>query len=320
MTNERMRRLITGFVFALMFMLVSARGVQASPSQQEPPPGSSNPDCRECHWDVYISWEASAHGQGLSCGQCHLADQQDNHARLGHGAQGGPQQCMSCHTTGYDPETDTWQEDNIHCTACHSPVTANHPDEPMPTNRSEELCGQCHIQARFEWEVSQHGQAGVGCVNCHDQHNTSLKSSQDNVSEQCAVCHETLEAGFTTSMHAQQGLTCGDCHLSPLDGPVGEGSAKLNHTFEVDLATCVNCHMQELHQAAETSGAQPVKYLLPSSEVDAMASGKRAEAGAEQTPANPLGFIAVAGLAGLGVGLVSNSGLAHQLRRFFKKK
>jgi len=146
--------------FALALALLSLTSARAGNLEQTPQPTQPSSDCRECHWDIFITWEQSSHGKGLSCPQCHLVDQDENHAREGHGAQGGPQQCMDCHTTGYDPVTDTWVEDNIHCTSCHAPIPSNHPDEPVPTNRSADLCGSCHIQANFEWQVSKHGQAG----------------------------------------------------------------------------------------------------------------------------------------------------------------
>jgi hypothetical protein len=316
-------RLVIGIAFSSVFLLLLAGVTQAQESPQTPPtltpsvidsmiPGgqvkpSGLPDCRECHWEVYITWEESAHGQGLSCGQCHLGNQRDNHARTGHGAQGSPQQCMGCHTTGYDPKNDTWSEPNVHCTACHNPPNPNHPKEPMPTDRSEALCGSCHIQARFEWQNSQHGQAGVTCVNCHNQHRTSLKAGRDNISEQCATCHETREDGFSSSIHATHGLSCGDCHLAPLENQIGEGNAKRNHTFTVDIGVCMNCHKTQMHVKSVASGAQvtPVlataepAVLLQGGVIDSLSSASNQKVCAEPTPASPAGAIAVLSFFGL---------------------
>ncbi|MBI5934813.1 MAG: hypothetical protein HY867_14005 [Chloroflexi bacterium] len=297
------------FVAAAAFLtLVAAQSTQTRVAAQElvstpTPEGGGGPDCRECHWDIFVDWEGSKHGQGLSCGQCHLANQEGGHARLGHGAQGGPQQCMGCHTTGYDPATDTWNEDDVHCSACHSPIEAGHPEKPMPINRSVELCGRCHIQARFEWEISKHGQAGVACVNCHNQHKTTLKSGADHLSEQCAVCHENRVKGFSESVHAEQGVSCGDCHLANLEGPVGEGSAKRNHTFEVDVKTCTACHAKTLHNAKQAGIAQPVGLIMPLEPSDAMSSAVTNEV--SETPPRPgsLSSAALSGIIGIGIGM-----------------
>lgn len=284
-------------VLLFIFLCLPMNELKASPLLQDSEPEPATLNCRECHQSIYTYWEESAHGRGLSCGQCHLASD-ENHTRQGHGAQGGAKECMACHTTGYDPETDTWEEDNIHCVACHYPVRSNHPDVPMPTNRSEELCGQCHIQARFEWQDSQHGQAGVACVSCHSQHRTSLRS--DSVMEQCASCHQTFTDGFSHSTHNSEGLTCAACHLAPLDEPVGEGSAKRDHTFDVAVKTCVSCHKDGLHNDGQIT-VLPISFQnnkrIP---LDAMSSSTAAEVSEQPPEINPFGIMALVGIC-LGV-------------------
>jgi len=287
-------------LFTLMMGLFAFTGTaQAQISDLDPPPEEETLDCRECHWEIHLDWEQSVHGRGLSCGQCHLADQ-DNHSRSGHGAQAGPEQCMGCHTTGYNAEDDTWEEDNIHCKACHSPINLNHPDEPMPTDRSSELCGQCHIEAHFEFLDSQHSIVGVTCINCHSQHRTSLKS--DSVLEQCAACHETRVMLFTQSQHRDAGVSCADCHLAPIEGPVGEGSAKLNHTFSVELNTCLSCHEDQLHLG--TADTANTEIQAENNSMDAMASMVEAEVSTELINVNPLSFVSLLGVAGIVLGMV----------------
>lgn len=334
-------RLIVVSITLSLFWLFST-SAKASPSTQaEPtptpvPPGVSVPgqdvsmiadddlpDCRECHWDIYLVWEESAHGQGLSCGQCHLAaSEDDNHARSGHGAQGGgSEECMGCHTTGYDSETDTWTEDDIHCTVCHNPIDPSHPDVPVPINRSADLCGQCHIQANFEWQVSTHGVAGVSCIDCHNQHRTSLKTKQEDIEAQCATCHETREIGFSFSMHAQEGLSCADCHLAPLENnPLGRGNAKLNHTFSVDISVCMQCHGESLHTPQENLQAEEGEYLAEASPPDAMASVVNTDVHATPPPSNPTNFLAFATVFGAGAGGGAVFGIARLLQKTFKRK
>ncbi len=304
-----------GLVFlGMLWSLMGITAVQARDLGQETPTDEPSNDCRECHWEIYLIWEESAHGQGLSCGQCHLADQQNNHARLGHGAQGGPEGCMSCHTTGYDPATDTWEEDNVHCSACHNPYPENHPDEPMPTDRSVELCGQCHIQARFEWQTSEHGQAGVACVSCHDQHETSLISSEHDVLEQCALCHETRTAEFGASMHSEQGVSCQECHLAPLGQPLGEGTAKLNHSFVVELDTCMSCHNDQLHKAVDGQPSQPKEASYEA--INSLSSNVEADVCPHPASSSPTSLVMLVGVFGIGLGAVSVPRFSRWLHRF----
>lgn len=268
---------------------------QVSVGVQTPEDGDE-PDCRECHWHIFLDWEASKHGQGLSCGQCHLSDQ-NNHSRSGHGAQGGPERCMSCHTTGYNAENDTWEEDNIHCKACHSPIELNHPDEPMPTNRSGVLCGGCHIQAHLEWQLSKHSSEGVTCVDCHNQHTTSLRFVY--IDFQCGKCHQSRFEEFAHSRHEAEKVNCADCHLSPIEGPVQSGSARLDHSFMVELSTCNSCHLKTLHNSGgeliEENSAQETS-------LDAMSTNARATVTSQPNKPNQLSFVAFFGA--LMVGLV----------------
>lgn len=308
------RRLGAGLFFAFLLFVVSTTIVQASEPGQDPTPDPSKTNCSTCHGDVYAIWEQSAHGQGLSCGECHLTDEEE-HIRQGHATLGDLQNCMDCHTTGYNEETDTWEEDNVHCTACHSPAPDNHPfDDVMPTNRSEELCGQCHIQAHFEWQTSKHGAVGVACVSCHNQHATGLRA--EDVSEQCANCHGSRVEGFSHSEHSGEGLTCADCHLTPLEGPVSEGSAKRDHSFHVEVTVCTSCHAYQLHDGAETPEAEVSIPLSPPGELDSMASTITEGVCAEPASVNPLGLAAATGLASLVVGLI----VAPWARQQFNRK
>lgn len=306
-------------------------------------PGQANPslidegvpDCRECHWDIYMLWERSSHGQGLSCGECHLAAQDDNHARSGHGAQGGPQECMSCHTTGYDPETDTWKEGNVHCTACHNPFPNEHPDVPAPINRSASLCGQCHTQANFEWQTSQHAVEGVTCIDCHSQHRANLRVNQEaslrNKSfglqvidspdyswdvDQCASCHQNQEKGYPYTVHANEDLTCASCHLAPLNNPLGSGQAKLSHTFTVDISVCMQCHVESLHEPVardetglETNCDETKQAIdVDMAGMDPMTSGRSVEVQASPASPDPFNFLIFTAVFGTFTGLGFSTG------------
>ena len=326
--NRYLKLIILAGSIALILGLfnVFPSAAQGDIPDEVPRDKDGDPDCRECHWETFLDWEHSIHGQGLSCAQCHLSNQQD-HARAGHGSQGGPEDCMGCHTTGYNPEDDTWEEDNIHCKACHTPIEQNHPDDPMPTNRSGQLCGGCHIQAFFEWQESKHCQEEVACIDCHSQHTTELRFV--DAIETCAQCHQSRVEEFEHSGHEAAGVDCASCHLAPLEGPIGSGSAKLNHTFIVELKTCTNCHLEELHAGklsaasgdgdeirVETDGNQTSSNNITT---DAMSSSTTAGVNRLPRGASPLQFAAFLGLIVIGVGLTLGPSLRKWLPRWRKK-
>lgn len=129
-------------------------------------------------------------------------------------AQGKPGACLVCHVTGYDPATATWQKDGVACEACHSPVPDEHSvnpaANPVPVDRSPNLCGHCHSDARFgweEWQASAHYQRNMACTVCHDAHSASLKtiiSEADNTqgtSALCINCHREVSMNFPYSKH-----------------------------------------------------------------------------------------------------------------------
>ena len=343
MKSLKSRVLIASLTF-IMLWLLSTTAQASPPTQSDPtptpiPPGVSVPgqempsmggevdsmtdlpDCRECHWDIYLIWEESSHGQGLSCSQCHLAvSEENNHARSGHGAQeGGSLECMGCHTTGYDADTDTWNEGNIHCTACHTPIPPTHPEEPVPTDRSSDLCGQCHIEANFEWHGSTHGQANVSCVDCHNQHRASLKTPSEEISDQCATCHQTLEAGFSRSMHAEEGISCADCHLAPAENiSLAGGKVRLSHTFEVDISACMQCHLETLHTPKEDH--QDDESITETGEIDAMTSAVNVEVHETPPASKPENFMAFATVFGVGAGMGAISWIANLIAKATKKR
>ncbi|NIP43067.1 MAG: hypothetical protein GWO08_01725 [Gammaproteobacteria bacterium] len=297
---------------ALFLVLVCALPTSAQTVEPEdiPRDKDGDPDCRECHWETFLDWEHSSHGKGLSCPECHLSD--ENHARLGHGSQGGAEDCMFCHTTGYNAIDDTWEEDNIHCKACHTPVEVNHPNIPMPTNRSGALCGGCHIQAFFEWQESEHHNAEVACIDCHSQHTTDLRFNE--AIETCAQCHLSLVEEFHHSGHETAGITCADCHLTPLEGPIGSGSAKLDHTFMVELNTCTACHLEELHGSKQAGVSTDDNHLIAESiNPDPMTSSVDVEVTQVPRSANPLTFITFFGLIALGMTIIRYPSLVKKL-------
>lgn len=289
-----MIRLITGLAFALPMFLVTVAFVQAD-DQAAP---AETGQCSACHSDLYKVWETGAHGQAAS----------DPAFRDAWVEQGSPERCLACHTTGYDGETGQYRAEGITCEACHSPVPANHPQDPMPSDRGASMCGNCHTETFFEWQVSTHRENDLACVGCHDPHATQLKTEEP--STLCATCHRDRASNFAHTAHSQQGLTCADCHLASLDSQNGEGHAVRDHSFNVRLSTCNKCHAYQMHDPGAVHTDKPTPEP-----VDSMASAETMGVSLEPAPVNPFGYAALAGLIGFGVGIVVSPWLERWYRR-----
>ena len=300
----RMLRLLVGVLIALPLALVTyalagaqaapviAAAAVATPAATAVPSGDSL-NCAECHQPYQTAWEAGAHNQALT----------DPVFQEAWTAQGQPPECLGCHTTGYNPKTDTYQAAGVTCAACHSPVASNHPLAPAHMSRSSDLCGQCHRDTAFEWASSRHGASELTCIDCHDPHATMIRA--DDPSALCADCHGTRVEAFAHSNHAQEGLSCTDCHITKTDAPLGMGTAQHSHTFTVDLNTCTQCHQNELHNPSAAMLVPPgdatATPVVPPS---ALNSGSSGPVSATPEPTSPLGFALFAGLIGLALGMV----------------
>ncbi len=280
-------RAFIAIMFAIPFGFVAVAGVQASVTPQDAP---TNPECQECHPSVVAVWEMSHHGQAMS----------DPDFKTAWEERGKPQECLPCHTTGYDANSGTWAADGIVCDACHAPLATNHPNQPMPTDRSVNLCGTCHQETVFEWQVSHHRSADLSCVDCHGQHSTTLKG--DDAQALCASCHRDRASGFAHSAHSLEGLLCADCHLSPTDGEMGEGHAALDHSFHVKLSTCNSCHEYDMHDPIDvhTNNLEPPA----DPELDAMASAANLGVSVDPEPISPIYYALVSALVGMAFGLL----------------
>jgi predicted CXXCH cytochrome family protein len=237
----RVHRFRLGFAaLGLLFLLIAPATAWA----QDPTPEPGTDECVGCHEGLREYWDDSAHGQAYS-------NPEFQAAWLNAGEDGD---CLECHTTAYNPATETFAMEGVACTVCHNPIPARHPESYVPTNVSSRLCGDCHLDTYTEWEDSQHGAEDLNCSNCHNPHTTALRIADSQ--DLCLSCHEDEGHYFAFTAHAEEGLICTDCHLSVEDGPVGEGHGMREHTFKVDLETCNSCHEHDMHAAMEQMPAE----------------------------------------------------------------
>jgi predicted CXXCH cytochrome family protein len=239
-------------------------------------------------------------------------------------AQTSSLECVSCHTESQA----TWQTgahgkaELVTCEACHGSAPADHPKTPMSIDRSPDLCIRCHSNTSFgveDWKASKHSELGIDCATCHDPHSASLKkivgprgapSNTDDSSALCINCHKDHSLDFSYSTHSQQGLACADCHVNHVENADGTTNTVTNHTFAASLASCSNCHAEQMHSNAEAKiSEEGAASVLGEQTTEA----HLAAASSEPQPVGPMGFSALAGMIGLAGGMV----LAPWLERWF---
>lgn len=278
-------RLGIGCFFAIPLMLIT----YAVASAGEPVARLRAPDntCQDCHPAFQQAWMNGAHGRATT----------DPVFQVAWKEQGEDPKCLACHVTGYNPLDGTYIADGITCEACHSPIAENHPQEPMPTDQSGKLCGSCHSEAYFEWQVSVHREKGLSCSGCHDPHQTGLK--MENSLELCASCHRGRASNFTHSAHSQSGLNCADCHMTQLTSTGEKGHARRDHSFFVSLSSCNTCHSYQMHDPVQVHPEQPTPQPA-----DSLISSERMTVSVEPVPVSPMGYTMLSGLVGVAVGII----------------
>jgi len=307
MPRKLMKRVIFGICTALVFSTAAAAvSAAGSPARS----GPVRTDCDECHGSVVEHWEESAHAQALDNPFFQEAWQE----------QGEEQECLRCHTTGFDSESGTWQADGVTCLSCHEGQTGPHPETAMPTDSSSRNCSTCHIETHEEWQSSAHGEGELSCVRCHNPHTTGLRA--DNMEELCSNCHSEESYFFNTTAHSQQDLSCTDCHLKISESPVREGHGQREHTFSVDLDTCNQCHADEMHLIGAYADSDTTEITIIN---NPQAGGESCESPddvvtsePEQAPASPMNYLFVAAV-GLTFGVAVSPVAENWYGRFIKR-
>ncbi|HSR47175.1 MAG TPA: cytochrome c3 family protein [Anaerolineales bacterium] len=307
-----LQRTMIGGAFAVPLMLLTGAAM-AGPNPAVPVADTGqltagDLTCRACHQDTHSAWAEGSHGHAADS-EAYLAEWE---------SRGKPNECLACHTTGYDPDSNTFLAEGVTCEACHGPAPADHPNEPMPSERSGALCGSCHTETLFEWQVSKHREVNLACVACHDPHATAMKGTLEETDEStlCATCHRERASNFAHSSHSQVGLSCADCHLGPTDTLAGEGHAVRDHSFNVRLTTCNACHAYQMHDPVEVHPDRPTPTPIVVGPTGQIPAGMDALlVSSEPSPVSPIGFAALSGLVGMATGMI----LAPWLERFYHR-
>jgi hypothetical protein len=110
-------------------------------------------------------------------------------------------------------------------------------------------CEACHRRQApalvAEWELSRHGQQGVGCIDCHGANEGEPDAWKHNdawvsvlvTPKDCAQCHEDEFREFSTSHHARAGEI-----LASLDNVLAEKVAGTPDNKADAVNGCWQCH------------------------------------------------------------------------------
>ena len=313
---SRFERLLIALMFALLAAGITL--VLAQAQTGTPPPPAETPGCATCHPQFETTWEAGPHGQA-GTDPVFVEDWSK---------QGKPGACLVCHVTGYDPATATWKQDGVACEACHGPANPDHPNQPMPIDRSTDLCGRCHSDTRFgwqEWQGSTHYQRGMSCATCHDPHSASLKITEPitvggatfkDASQLCITCHTEYSMDFSYSIHNQEGITCVECHVTHTEASGGRPAHTVpDHSFNASLASCNTCHREQMHDPA---AGNPDEEAAVAGTSSAPPELQQASVTPEPGAVSPVGYAGLAGLIGLAAGMVAAPWLERWYRRMVK--
>jgi len=175
--NSVESRIFLKICFAFIFFIFS--GLIFLPENDVSPMVMAQPDedywgpetCETCHPRQYSEWSTTNHSQAF----------EDPLFREQWEEKGQPGECLECHTTGYDLESNTFQFEGVTCEVCHGAA------DTMSINTTKELCQQCHTGTQAKQiEIGTHGMAGVSCVNCHMYNESHTFKPR---TEACAQCH-----------------------------------------------------------------------------------------------------------------------------------
>jgi len=192
----------------------------------------SNAECLECHGDPTMILPLPS-GEQVSLAVDRIVYGTSIHGQLGYA-------CVQCHTdiTGFPhPETDF-------------------EDARDMTVHMSQTCGECHTDAKGEYEMGAHAalqesgeKTAAVCADCHGSHSTEqFSAGRTAIARACQQCHASIYDAYADSIHGESLLnefnvdvpTCVDCHVAHNNtGPTTEGF----HLRSPEL--CAKCHANE---------------------------------------------------------------------------
>ncbi|MCP4231196.1 MAG: hypothetical protein GY771_13745, partial [bacterium] len=213
--------------------------------------------CKECHSSAYNDYVETAHFDTM-------VDDPENPYDFYSiwEADGKPDYCLVCHTTGWDETTNNGGADEpenydnllgIQCEACHGPgslhVAGGGDKAEITINIGADLCGSCHNGEHHptydEWQESGHEDALVDLLD------------SGHAGDYCLICHsgDYYYDRTLTVDTAQYGLTCVACHKA-------HGSVNDHQLLLPSEDICIVCHTMGDAQPGSTPHHASYEMLM----------------------------------------------------------
>jgi len=129
--------------------------------------------------------------------------------------------CLSCHSN--DDKRMYWagsthESRNIACVDCHTVMKSVSDSAQLKKVKQAEVCFQCHLQRKAQYERSGHmpyREGKMTCTDCHNPHGTQTPKliAADSVNEKCYECHMEKRGPFLWE-HMPVRESCLNCHES----------------------------------------------------------------------------------------------------------
>jgi predicted CXXCH cytochrome family protein len=254
--------------------------------------------CLDCHGDPELSlelpsgetvslhvdqaaFEASVHGDGLRCLDCHPGLDELPHPErpartLAEFRAGFREACKSCHFDTYTKSFDSVHYEIVArgdtfgpwCADCHGAHAVAPPGTPR--TRISETCARCHEGVYGTYRKSVHGHALVEeanpdvpvCNDCHRSHDISDPRAREwllRTPQLCGSCHTNA------AMMQKYGLSTSvvDTYLADFHGVTAAFSKdEANPASGRVTALCIDCHGVHDIGPVDAPGASGLKQNL----------------------------------------------------------
>lgn len=298
-----------GLFLALLLVLALPMAAQAGEAQ---PQEAGPQQCALCHLAEAQEWQNSPHAQAIEALD-HDALVNECNASAGEDCT-----CLRCHTTNFDPTTQTFSQQGVTCEACHGPYVEGHPENGvMQLDVDSSVCSNCHTETHKAWEQTPHAQAGVQCIGCHRSHSQDLRLKDEAL---CASCHRDQLQDYGHAAHMRTGVDCVDCHAKPPLAKVdartaSQPTALSTHQFSVDTQVCTECHQEMFQEDTQLVVAQSATPPLAASAAADVVAAQANQRRLQGVTALSFGLgLGIGGMAGIIFVLVIGFVLAQQRR------